>query len=310
MLCSFSQALLTSTKSKKKKKRSSNERQNESESKEIQESAVLEVANLTTESSKKRKDKKKKRTREQDAVQLASTTASKIPSCSSSSDKEDDMEVEFSGVRAKTNRELVGSKSGSVSSVNVGKKRSSTATVAKPSRDPDVNDNVPVPKKRKLMKTAEDKVKTKDRMGSKSGLPSEKQDKEDTMPKSAGKTLRDATSKSAIASKVCATRKAAVSSKVSTADSSSDTESSDSDNSLKSKRTKTSLSSSENASKTPLVTETRVSAVTKPPPKVCDAEETSDESSSDSDGNPYKGREKLKEWSVLYVCVHPENKCI
>ena len=289
-MCSFSQALHATTKSKKnKKKRSSSERRNESETKEIKECAVLEIANLAAEQSKKRKEKKKKRAKEEDVEQPASTTTSKIPSCSASSDKEDKMEVEVSRVRTKSNREVVSSKSSNVSSFKAGKKRSSTTTEVKPSGAPESSNTVPIAKKRKLTKTTEIEDKTKQKLTSKLGVPSERRDTEDAKPKSAGKTLRVDIAKPVIASKVRASRKAVVASNVSTTDSSSDTDSSDSDDLPKSKTTRTPLSSSENASKAlPPITEMRVPPVTKPPPKDSSSEETSDESSSDSDGNPWR----------------------
>ena len=64
------------------------------------------------------------------------------------------------------------------------------------------------------------------------------------MPKSAGKSSRDATGKSVIVCKISATRKTAVSN-VSITDSPSDTESSDLKDSSQSKVTRTLLSSSE-----------------------------------------------------------------
>ena len=99
------------------------------------------------------------------------------------------------------------------------------------------------------MKTAEVREENKQRLTSKLGVSSEKQDVKDLMPKSAVKCLYDATGKSVIVCKISASGKTAVSN-VSITDSPSDTESSDLNNSPQSKVTRTLLSSSESFHKT------------------------------------------------------------
>ena len=254
----------------KRKKRFSSKRRNECQTKEIQKSAVLEVADLTAEHRNKLKDRKKSCLKAQDTVQPSSTTTSKIPSCSSS--------VEIVVVSA--------SKSVSVSLVKVGKKQTSTVTVMTPFWAPDISNSVPVPKKRKLMKTAKNKVKMKMIRNSKSGVPKEKEVKEDRMSQSAGKTSCHAINKSIIAGKVCATQKDAAATNFFTTDSFSGFESCDFNESTKSMTTSTLLLPLESVSIAPPVTDTSVSDVMEPPPKNSHAEDTSDGFSNDSDGNP------------------------